>query len=279
MVVCGVLLAVGIVLAIMWNGERFTPPVVRHEHGGVETMRHRDGLRLYVWWASVYTVAGMATWILIVGAGGRLAMRLLAITSPDATNKITEAGEVVGEITVGGTIAYFIFGAFMPALLAALLYLAVEPWLPRGRLGGPAYGALLLIVLAPLVDPLRSENLDFTIVGPGWMSVVVFSAMVILEGTALASIAGRVSRSLPLMSRNNLGRTAPPLVPAVVVFPFGLALLAVAFVTLAFPRLLPWVLALRASRWGVIVGRSVLALAVILAAPTFVRTAVSIWTA
>ena len=73
-VVCGVLLAIGVVLAIMWSGERLTVPAFAR---GSPT-RHRDGLRYYVWWASILVAIAAVSSVLITGAGGRVAMRLLA---------------------------------------------------------------------------------------------------------------------------------------------------------------------------------------------------------
>jgi hypothetical protein len=279
---CIVLAAAGIVLAIAWSGELFTPPEVRHASPGVVTdsaiRRRLEGVRLYVWWASVFTVIGTATGVLVTGAGGRLAMRLLASTSPDARHLITEAGATIGEVTLKGTVTFLIFGALPMAFASAALYLLVEPWLPRNRLAGTAFGAVLLVTFAPVVDPLRADNFDFDIVGPGWLSVLVFSALALLQGALLAAIAGRVSRALPRMSSRNLRNTIPPLLPAVVLFPVGLLLLPGLLATFVFPRLLPWFLAARASRGGVIVGRILLVMALVLAAPSVADALTTIWT-
>lgn len=279
--VCCLLLASGVVLAVLWNGEHFIPPkdplADRTGVANSTIRRHLAGVRFYVWWAAVFTVIGTGTGVLVTGAGGRLAMRLLAITSPDARNRMTEAHELVGVITLEGSLAYLVFGALPFAFASAALYLLVEPWLPQGRLAGPAFGAFLLITVSPFVDPLRADNVDFDIVGPGWLSVSVFSALAVLQGALLAAIGGRLSRSLPLMSTRNLHKTIPPVLPAIVLFPVGVLLVPGLLVTFVFPRLLPWFLALRASRAGVIVGRILLTIAVVLAAPTFVAAVTSIW--
>ena len=83
-------------------------------------MRHLDGLRLYAWWAAVFMVIGTATGILITGAGGRLIMRLLAMTSPEATGRLTEGQAAVGEISLEGTLAFTLFGALPFAFASAL---------------------------------------------------------------------------------------------------------------------------------------------------------------
>lgn len=284
MIVCGVLLAVGVVLPIAWDGERLVAPdsPVEPTSGAADSAasrlhRHLAGLRFYVWWATVFTVIGTTSGILVTGAGGRLAMRLLAATSPEATGRRTEALENVGEITLGGTMAYLVFGALPFAFASAALYLLVAPWLPKGRLGGPTFGAVLLITVSPFIDPLRSDNKDFDIVGPGWLSVLLFGALAVLQGAVLAALAGRLSRSLPLMSRRNWHVTGVPLLPAVVLFPIGVVLAVGALLTVAFPRPLPWFLAVRASRGGVITGRILLAVAVLATLPAFIAAVVSIW--
>jgi hypothetical protein len=239
--------------------------------------RHLDGLRLYAWWASMLLVVGTVSCLLVTGAGGRLAMRLLAVTSPEATGRLTEAQATVGEITFDGTIGYLVFGALPFAFASTALYLLAAPWLPRGRLAGPTFGLAVFIVVAPFIDPLRADNVDFDIVGPGWLAVLVFAALAVVQGAFLAAFAGRLSRSLPLMTRTNWPDTVLPLLLAVVLFALGAVLAVGALVTFALPRLLPWFLAARASRVGVIVGRILLVLAVLAALPAFAGAAMSIW--
>ena len=282
-VVCGILLVIGVVLAVVWGDERLIAPVFPPRgsaDAGASAARrhpHLDGLRFYLWWATVFVVIGTATGVLVTGAGGRLAMRLLAITSPDATGRLTEAQAIVGDITLEGTVGFLIFGALPFAFASAALFLLVAPWLPRGRWAGPTFGAVLLVTIGPFIDPLRRENIDFDRVGPGWLSVLVFAALAVLQGAALAALAGRLSRSLPLMGRRNWPATGGLLLPAVVLFPIGVVVAVGALVTAVFPRLLPWFLALRASRSGVLVGRVLLAVAVLAALPAFIVAVVSIW--
>lgn len=281
MIVCGVLLAAGLILIIAWGGEPLRAPELPDGTalGARVTSSHLHlaGVRFYIWWATVFTVIGTVSAILVTGAGGRLIMRLLAATSPESLGTFTEAQAAVGRISVVGTIAYLVFGALPSAFASAGLYLLVEPWLPRGRLAGPTFGAVLLVTISPFVDPLRADNFDFSLVGPGWLSVLLFGALALLQGALLAALAGRLSRSLPLMSRRNWPATAAPLIPAVVLFPIGVVLSAAALVAAAFPRLLPWFLAVRASRGGVIFGRILVAVAVLAALPAFVAAIVSIW--
>ncbi len=137
-ITCAVLLAVGVVVTIVWWRERFTaPPTPFTRPPGSDDsepgrVRHVDGLRLYAWWAAVFMVIGTATGILITGAGGRLIMRLLAMTSPEATGRLTEGQAAVGEISLEGTLAFACSVRCRSRSRRLLLYLLVVPWLPRG---------------------------------------------------------------------------------------------------------------------------------------------------
>ena len=282
-IVSGALLAVAVAMCVVWGREPLVEPEIPRSPNSApgptvsRVSRHLDGLRLYAWWASMLLVVGTVSCLLVTGAGGRLAMRLLAVTSPEATGRLTEAQATVGEITFEGTIGYLVFGALPFAFASTALYLLVAPWLPRGRLAGPTFGLAVFIVVAPFIDPLRADNVDFDIVGPGWLSVLVFAALAVLQGAFLSAFSGRLSRSLPLMTRTNWPDTVLPLLLAVVLFPLGAVLAVGALVTFVLPRLLPSFLAVRASRVGVIVGRILPALAVLAALPAFVGAVVSIW--
>jgi hypothetical protein len=84
-------------------------------------------------------------------------------------------------------------------VVAAALYLVLRRLLPAGRLGGVVFGVGLLVVFGTTVDPLRRDNPDFDIVGPGWLSVLVFASLAVAFGggagggalMSLADIAGR----------------------------------------------------------------------------------------
>lgn len=195
MIACGLLVVTGLVAAGWWGGT------------GVEVPSDGDGdpaalpspgfvARRYVWYVTVAVVSGLGSGVLLAGAGGRLAMRLLAATAGDAAQgRLTEAEETVGEITVGGTIGFIVFTGLFFGGASGALYLLVRRWLPHGRLGGVAFGGLLLVLLATRTEPLRADNPDFEIVGPSWLAVAVFTALVMAHGMLVAALAGRYSRT------------------------------------------------------------------------------------
>jgi hypothetical protein len=250
MAMCGAMLVVGLVFGVRWSTLPFEAPPP------IEAPSWDEVARRYVWWCSLLLAGGITAGVTVMGAGGRLAMRLLAVTSPaEAQGRITEADEIVGEITVDGTIGFIVFNGIVGGVLAGAIYLITRRFLPPRWRGGLAFGAGLLIVLGTTIDPLRDENPDFDIVGPDWLSVLVFTAMALAFGVVLAGFMARLSTWLPLPStaRATLVRYLP--VAAVAAFGFSvtiaLALLGV-FVVIAtrWTRLLDAVRSPTAIRVG-----------------------------
>jgi hypothetical protein len=204
-------------------------------------------------------------------------MRLLAVTAGDeAQGRITEANEVVGRISAGGTVEFVVFTALFFGTASGGAYLLVRRWLPGGRAGGLVYGVLLLLLAGTRLDPLRAGNVDFALVGPGWVSVAAFSALVLLHGMLVAALAGRASRAIPLLARAPwpVAAHAPllllaPLVPVVIILAVvgGLVVLA----TRSRQVLGAW-----HASWLVPAGQLVLALAVLASLPGFVSAVAGI---
>src|SRR4051812_12039677 len=198
---CALLFVVALVVIARWGAMDLQPPQVARTDERLDPRpgQTRPGvIPRPVWYGRLALLAGLAAGVLGAGAGGRLMMRLLALTSPaSADGRITEAQEVVGEITVGGTIALFIFGGAVTGVAAAAVYVLIYRWLPSGRLRGPAFGALLLVTFGWWVEPLRGSNPDFDLVGPAWVAVVGFSGLALVTGMLVAAVVGRLSRAFP----------------------------------------------------------------------------------
>ncbi|MDN3309422.1 hypothetical protein QWJ90_00570 [Microbacterium oryzae] len=268
--ICAALLVVAVVLTAVWWREPFIDPPL------APVGSRADGLRVYARWALMLTIVGITSGVLVVGAGGRLVMRLLAVASPEASGRITEAQATVGEITVEGTLGYLLFGALPAALVSTALYLLVAHWIPRGALAGPVLAGVCLVIVGTTVDPLRAENIDFAILDPDWLGLVLFALLAVLQGAFVAAVAARLSRSLPPMSKRNLPATAVPFLLAVAYVPLGILLALGAVIAVLFPRALPTVGAARASGDGVVLGRALLVLAVVIFLPQFVVSVVAI---
>ena len=222
MVVLGVAIALGLVAIWHWGSLDLVVPWEPEPR----PMAAGRTLHRYIWFVTVGLTGGIVAGVVMLGAGGRLVMRLLAVTAgSEAQGVITEAEEVVGEITLSGTLNFIGFFGIAVGTVLGFAYMLIRRWLPRGRASGAVFGILLLLVLATRLDPLRPENPDFTLVGPDWVAVLAFSAVIIGYGMLLAAIMGRYSRFLPLLKRD--WKTVVRYVPSYVVFGPALAILAV----------------------------------------------------
>ncbi|MFC7726696.1 hypothetical protein ACFQW6_16410 [Nocardioides sp. GCM10028917] len=189
---CGVMLAVALVLAVRWRSYSLDVPAGDDE----DSTPGGRAVRALTCRLCVGAYAGVLTGLFVVGPGGRLVMRLLAATSPEAQGRLTEAEAVVGDITVGGTVFFVVFMSIAAAGIG-LLYAVLEPALPRGLPGGALFGAGLLVVFGSTIDPLRSDNPDFGIVGPGWLAIVAFTTLAIATGCFTAVAAARIGAAVP----------------------------------------------------------------------------------
>ena len=211
MLAAAVLLLVGLTLTIRWCRTAYRPwgSAAPHADSAEEiaeepTSATPSSLQLttlrYLRGVAVGLVGGFWAGALVTGPAGRLIMRLLAVTAgEDAQGKITEAEEVVGRIDLAGSLALYILGGILPGLLNGVIYVVIRRWLPGGILGGMTFGALHLVLAATRVDPLRPDNPDFDIVGPGWLAVATFGLAAIVHGMAVAAIANRYTRPFGLM--------------------------------------------------------------------------------
>jgi hypothetical protein len=210
---CAALVAVGVVLVVRWGGG---PP----EPSAACAVPERSALARLVRYAAITLAAGLGAGLVAAGAGGRLAMRLLAVTSPDVHGTFTEAGAVIGEITFGGTLGFVGFIGVAAGLLSGAVYALMLPALPHGRAGGLALGAILLVLAGARIDPLRAENVDFALLGPDWLAVALFTMLSLFQGMLVVALAGRLSRGAPLTPPVPLGGralTAARIAAAVVV--------------------------------------------------------------
>jgi hypothetical protein len=263
MAVCVALLVAGLAAGVAWCTREFRVPPAEPRPSAAEVARR------FVWYCSLVLTGGVVTGTTVIGAGGRLAMRLLAVTGGDgAQGRITEADEIVGAITVTGTRDFILFSGITTGLFAAGIYVLIRRYLPSNPLGGLAFGAGLLLVLGTLLDPLREDNPDFDIVGPGWLSVAVFTLLAVAFGVALAGWMARLSEWLPLPSLEPrvLVRYLAPAALAVVGFPVTVPLVVLGLVVVLATRWGTLVDAVRSHR-ALLVGRVALIALVVLALP------------
>jgi hypothetical protein len=277
---CIALVLVGLVALVRWGGLAVEPPPTPAQAAPGPTDPPPVSLvvRRYLWYLAVALLSGAAAGILAAGAGGRLVMRLLAVTAgADAQGQITEAEQIVGRITVDGTLGFVAFTGLFFGPVSGAAYLLLRRWLPAGRAGGLAFGALLLVVAGTRLEPLRRGNPDFDLVGPGWVSVVAFTVLVVFHGMLVAALAGRLSRAVPLLAaRPGAIAVHAPLLLLVLPGPSVALVLIIVGVLVVLVSRIPSVVAAVDARPLVIVGRVALAVAALVAFPGFASALVDI---
>lgn len=190
-------------VAISWRGRRLAVIAPRPTPTNASSAAF-DALRTL---ACVLT-AGFIAGALVVGFGGRLAMRVLAATSgARAQGRTTDAGEQVGEITLGGTLGFFIFAGILIPLVSSLVFIPLRRILPRPAwIAGLLFGLLLLASFG-VGDPLSPDNVDFVILSPLWLAVTLVCLTALLYGTTFSALVARFDATLvPL---NQLRSDAP----------------------------------------------------------------------
>lgn len=256
--------------AFAWRWRR--APLLAEGRPAVDTSGRAalEGLRTL----AVATTAGVVAGVLVPGLGGRLLMRILGATSGDAAQgRLTEADEVVGEITTGGTIAIVFFVGLFGGLLAAFVFVLLRRWLPTTA--GPAgvvVGILLLGTIG-VSDAMSPDNVDFAILRPTWLAVTLIVVVALLFGVTFTALAARLDAGMPALGRRPssiAGHASlvflsfPPLVMGAAAYVAGRAALR--------GRLAPLLASSAVRR----VGHIVVGLAVILAAVNSVAAIVEI---
>ena len=139
--------------------------------------------------------AGIICGVLVAGFLGRFVMRVLAATAGDgAQGALTDAEEVVGEITISGTISFIAFIGMGAGGVAAIVLLVARPWLHvSGATAGVMSGLVPLILLGG--KDFSSENRDFSILSPAWLAVGLIVGGTALFGAALGSVTARLQQT------------------------------------------------------------------------------------
>ena len=143
--------------------------------------------------------------LLTVGAGGWLMMRVLAATSSDDVQGLrTEAEEIVGDVSVGGSMFLIVGVGIGVAVVGLALFSTLRRWLPErplvAGLLGVAIGAGLLVRPAGL---LSSGNSDFTLLTPVPLAVAFCLATLVLFGATFGVLVDRLAPCWPRATRTD----------------------------------------------------------------------------
>lgn len=140
------------------------------------------------------TVACLVAGVVVLGFGGRVAMRIIgALTDAPVGSLFTVNDRPLGIITFEGTLEIVTTAAGFGALLAAPLYAGLRPLTLRfGRWSGVAFGlALLALTGATVMSP---DNPDFRRFGITPLNVTLFAALFLAFGAAVPPAYGWMER-------------------------------------------------------------------------------------
>ena len=160
--------------------------------------------------ARALAAAGTAGLLVGVPAGllSRAIMKVSALAAgPVVVGVRTSNGNAVGDFTLEGTLALVIFAGVIPAVAAAILYVAVRPWLLRlGAWRGLALGVYGFALTGFSV--LEPGNNDFVRFGPPALNIAMFTALFLAVGIATAPVtdaALKIARDPSPVQRGMLG--------------------------------------------------------------------------
>lgn len=175
-----------------------------------------DDARLAAWWVAVGLVAGSLAGALVGGIGGRLAMLVLRLATPDLpVGLISDDGFEIGAFDLRQSLGLY---AGMAAIGAGfgLLYAALRGLLPRrGRI--VLYGLFGAAVGGANV--VQTDGVDFTLLEPRWFAVASFVALPGFAAAAMAALVERADRWTPWRCPRAAWLLALPGLPGVIVLP------------------------------------------------------------
>ncbi len=169
-------------------------------------------------------LAGIVVGIVVGGIGGRLLMRVAALAEPDAAGLRTENGNVIGAITVEGTLALLVFGGLLTGAIIGSLWVVIRPWLPERPLTR-ALVAMPICVAMGTTLLIQASNPDFVILSRNGAVIAALVGLVALVGPSMVLAESAFERLLPVVRR----RASPAFLAYALIDAFG-ALLVLALV-------------------------------------------------
>jgi hypothetical protein len=168
--------------------------------------------------------AGVFLGVVVGGFGGRLAMLVLRLTSPDSViGVLSDDGFEIGQVTLLGTLGLIVFAAVF-GLVGASAYALVRPWL----IGPPWFRNLTCAIGAGAVVGsalIHADGIDFTLLKPTWLAIALFIAIPACFGALIGPVLAWCDRPTAWV---NTGRYRPwiVLVLALAVSPANVVLAA-----------------------------------------------------
>lgn len=146
---------------------------------------------------SVAQLSGFIVGFLVIGGGGRLAMRIAAMLSADELQgSMTENAERVGEITLSGTVGLMFTGAAFGMALG-LGFLLIAHLIPASGWRRVLVSGALFFTVCGFVTLERGENADYERFGIAGVNVCIFTLLPLLFGLLIAPLYDWLNRSIP----------------------------------------------------------------------------------
>lgn len=145
--------------------------------------------------------------VLTIGAGLRLMMRVLAATSSDdAQGRLTDADEIVGKVSVDGSLFLIIVGGLGAGVVGLALFAVLRRWLPDRSLVAGLIGAAIGggAIVRP-VGLLTPDNDDFSLVAPVALAVAFSIATLVLFGATFGVLVDHLAPRWPRPGRSIRG--------------------------------------------------------------------------
>src|SRR5680860_13929 len=168
----------------------------------------REKLRGNAWrsvrFATIATLAGFVTGFFILGGGARIAMRVAAMLSDERLQGVrTENQETVGEITLGGSIALMMTGAF-GGIAACIVFMAIRAWLPQAGWKRALTTGFILFAASGSLVLENGNNRDYERFGIAGLNICLFTLLPLLFGLVIGSVVDwfedRLSDAMPRLS-------------------------------------------------------------------------------
>lgn len=171
----------------------------------VETSSRLENLaaRSAGWLRTIFTgaMAGFITGFFVLGGGGRIIMRIIAMMSEEgAQGGTTENLFTVGEFTLGGTFNLMLQGGFA-GIGAGLVYVAIRRYLPFSGWRQWLAAAAIIGMAAGSAALDNGDNPDYQKFGIFGVNVCLFTLLPVLFGFVIGPVwtrcDRRVSRAAP----------------------------------------------------------------------------------
>jgi hypothetical protein len=141
-------------------------------------------------------LAGLIVGVVVGGFGGRLFMRVAALLHPETTGMATANGNLIGDITLSGSIALIVFVGLFVGLASGVVWVTVQTWIP----GSGLRKAILTMPVAVAIGArglLAVPNPDFRILGYDPVIVALIIAFSASLGLSIALVDGWLDGRLP----------------------------------------------------------------------------------